>query len=87
MIFIDDYNHFTWIYFLCPKVEVFTIFQTFMAYILGYIFLHVLQFYDLIIAENICHMTKKIFCNRMVLYLNNTVPYFSTKWLAERKNK
>jgi hypothetical protein len=32
--FIDDYSCFTWIYFLRTKAEVFTAFQTFLAYIL-----------------------------------------------------
>jgi transposase InsO family protein len=31
--FIDDYSCFTWIYFLRTKAEVFTAFQTFLAYI------------------------------------------------------
>ncbi|XP_071921648.1 retrovirus-related Pol polyprotein from transposon RE1 isoform X2 [Coffea arabica] len=31
--FIDDYSRFTWIYFLRTKAEVFTVFQTFVAYI------------------------------------------------------
>jgi len=31
--FIDDYSLFTWIYFLRTKAEVFTAFQTFLAYI------------------------------------------------------
>ena len=33
MTFIDDYNHFTWIYFLRSKNEVFSMFKTFLAYI------------------------------------------------------
>ena len=33
MTFIDDYSSFTWIYFLRTKVEVFTIFRSFVAYI------------------------------------------------------
>jgi len=31
--FIDDYNRFTWIYFLRSKSEVFQVFQTFIAYV------------------------------------------------------
>jgi hypothetical protein len=31
--FIDDYSRFTWVYFLRSKVDVFSIFQTFVAYV------------------------------------------------------
>jgi hypothetical protein len=31
--FIDDYSRFTWVYFLRSKAEVFSIFQTFVAYV------------------------------------------------------
>lgn len=31
--FIDDYSHFTWVYFLRSKVEVLQVFQTFVAYL------------------------------------------------------
>jgi transposase InsO family protein len=31
--FIDDYSHFTWVYFLCSKADVFSTFKTFVAYI------------------------------------------------------
>ena len=33
MTFIDDYSHFTWIYFLHTKAEVLTVFRSFVAYI------------------------------------------------------
>jgi len=33
VIFIDDYSLFTWVYFLRSKADVFSIFQTFVAYV------------------------------------------------------
>lgn len=33
MIFIDDYNQFTWVYFLRTKSKVFSIFKSIFAYI------------------------------------------------------
>ena len=31
--FIDDYTKYTWIYFLCAKSEVLSVFQQFIAYV------------------------------------------------------
>ncbi|WJX59082.1 poly(A)-specific ribonuclease [Trifolium repens] len=31
--FIDDYSRFTWIYFLCAKSEVFSMFKKFLTYV------------------------------------------------------
>lgn len=58
--FIDDYSQFTWIYFLCSKSEVFSIFKTFLAYVETQ-FLLLLRFFDLILVENTCLMHFMIF--------------------------
>jgi len=75
--FINDYNRFTWVYFLRSKAVVFSTFQTFIAYVetqfstcIKILCSPVLRSYAQILGENTCLMLFNLFSNKRVFFLS-----------------
>ena len=68
MLFIDNYNHFTFIYFICSKAYVLPTFQTFIACVETQNFMCVkVLHYDC--GENTCLMLFNLFSNKKLCSL------------------